>query len=709
MGAIFKSVAWQVDQLIGAVSQGTISLPDLQRPFVWPASKVRDLFDSMFRGYPVGEIMFWDVPAIGGSRSISGAEAITATHQIIDGQQRLTSLYAAMRGLPVRDVNYRTKSIKISFNPFTKKFEVRTPALAKSPMWVEDISTVFTSALGSSRTFVARLKESGHELSPEEENELADTFLELDRIRYYQFQVVHIQSEVEKPLVADIFVRINSEGVSLTASDYILTWLSVFWPEGREQIESFARNSRITKDRATELSGEPVNWTPKNPFIEVENSHLVRLIAAIGQNRGRLIASYQALQARDRTTGAVDSVKQDEELGLLKQALPIVTDPLNWSEFIRSVRLAGFRSRHGITSSMNLVSSYTIFLIGRTRFHVDLAQLRTLTAQWVFMSQLTSRYSGSSETRLQRDLAIFEDLAPGDSEGFVRKVREVFRTTLTNDFWTFNVPQFLVTSGPAVSPAFQCYLAALNVLDADMFMIPMKVRDWMDPSQPAPKGMELHHLFPKAYLRREYGINDIKHLNQAANFAATDWKTNQIITDRAPSEYWEEMLERQGGNADWLGRQRYWHAMPEGWEKLTFDNFLSRRRTLISEVIRDGFYGIDQTDSSATATPVESVDSVDELSLAEMIERELLLPGDLLDSADPETEIDAVISEDGTIILNGIHEFDTLDEATEHLGVTNLSGFEFWMLEKDGGLASLDELVRDGRGWVSESPSNVLL
>lgn len=701
MGAIFKTVAWQVDQLNSAVAQGMISLPDLQRPFVWPATKVRDLFDSMFRGYPVGEIMFWDVPATGGSRSISGAEGIAASHQIIDGQQRLTSLYAAMKGLPVRDVNYRTKSIKIAFNPFTKKFEVRTPAIAKSAQWVEDISAVFASSLDAHAAFVDRLFEAGYELSREEERGLLNTFLKLDQIRNYQFQVVHIQREVEKPLVADVFVRINSEGVTLNASDYILTWLSVFWPEGRESIEDFARNSRITKERASELSGELVQWTPKNPYLDVENSHLIRLIAAIGQNRGALRRAYAALQAKDRNTGAVDSKKQEEELNRLKDALPIVTDPLNWSEFIRSVRLAGFRSRRGITSSMNLVASYTIFLIGRNRFNVDLAQLRTLTAQWIFMSQLTSRYSGSSETRLQRDLDSFEELSLGDSDGFVRAVRETFRTVLTNDFWTFNVPQLLVTSGPAMSPVFQCYLAALNVLDADMFMIPMKVRDWMDPSQAAPKGMELHHLFPKAYLRRESGITDIKHLNQAANYAATDWKSNQIISDRAPSHYWDEMLERQGGNAEWLRRQRYWHAMPEGWQHLSYDEFLNQRRTLIGEVVREGFSAIDQTDSSLSGTPEEAVDGFDEISFMDLLERQLLLPGDLLDSADPDTEIDAVVSEDGTIVIDGKHEFDSLDEASEYLGVTNLSGFEFWMLEKDDGLASMEELVKEGRGWVT--------
>ncbi len=97
MGAIFKPTPWDVDQLVSGVQKGSIRLPDLQRPFVWPATKVRDLFDSMYRGYPVGELMFWDVTANGETRAISGVGEVDAAHQIVDGQQRLTSLYAARR------------------------------------------------------------------------------------------------------------------------------------------------------------------------------------------------------------------------------------------------------------------------------------------------------------------------------------------------------------------------------------------------------------------------------------------------------------------------------------------------------------------------------------------------------------------------------------------------------------------------------------
>jgi len=104
VSAIFRTSPWQVSNLVGAVESGSLQLPDLQRPFVWPTSKVRDLFDSMYRGYPVGMLMFWDVPAKGETRAIGGPVHQGASHQIVDGQQRLTSLFAAIKGRPRREV-----------------------------------------------------------------------------------------------------------------------------------------------------------------------------------------------------------------------------------------------------------------------------------------------------------------------------------------------------------------------------------------------------------------------------------------------------------------------------------------------------------------------------------------------------------------------------------------------------------------------------
>ena len=183
---------------------------------------------------------------------------------------------------------------------------------------------------------------------------------------------------------------------------------------------------------------------------------------------------------------------------------------------------------------MNVVASYVIFLLGRTRYSVELARLRRLIARWFFMSQLTGRYTGSSESQIQKDLDMFAEVPEGDADGFAARVEKTIEITVTNDFWEFNAPQSLVSSSYKLSPVYQCYLAALNYLDADMFMLRMKVREWMDPALPTVKGLEGHHLVPRRYQEKELGITDTKRINQVANFAPTDWHTNvQILRSRA--------------------------------------------------------------------------------------------------------------------------------------------------------------------------------
>ena len=698
MPAIFKTVPWQVEQLVSSVASGAVQLPDLQRPFVWPATKVRDLFDSMYRGYPVGMLMFWDVPAHGETHSIAAGAMLSATHQIIDGQQRLTSLYAAMKGHPVHDEAYRERTITISFNPFSEKFEVRTPALARSTQWVEDISTCFTSPIKAAKAFLTRLAASGTAVSDDEEDRLQNVFIKLSDLSKYQFDVVHIQQDADKRLVADIFVRINSEGVRLKAYDYILTWLSVFWPEGREAVEAFARNSRISPQRATEIAGHRVDWTALNPYIAVENGHLVRAMVAFGQGRGRLQDAYAALQAKDRATGFVDPDRQEAELDKLKWALPIVTNPTNWTEYVHAIQTAGFRSYKNITSNMNLVYSYVIFLMGRTHYKVELAALRRVIARWLFTAQLTGRYTGSAESQIQKDLDRISGVAPGDGDGFLRLLNEIIDSQVTADFWQYGMPQQLVTSGPGLSPHYQCYLAALNILDAEMFMLEdPRVRQWMDPSLPAVKGMEGHHLFPRAYQEKVLGTTDIKRINQAANFAPTDWATNIWIDDRDPAEYWPDLVARRWRGQEWLDRQLYWHALPHGWESMEYEDFLAARRSLMAQVTRDAFVKLSGGQAEALQPAAAIQDVLEEPTLQYLVESGLLVAGDLLDPVDPEWEVDAVIADDGTLVIDGTETFDSLDEAAHHLNVTNMSGFTFWALETQDDLVPLADLLAAGR------------
>lgn len=678
MTDIFKPTDWTVQQLVDGIGSGTLRLPDLQRPFVWPKTKVRDLLDSMYRGYPVGELMFWNRTSDDESGAIGiGAKQQEGTHRIVDGQQRITSLYVAVTGSPVVDDDYKRKDIRISFNPFTERFEVAQTPLDNSAEWVRAVSDVFKSPLKAHNDFVARYEAKHGLMTPDQQEQVHDALIRLDGLKARTFKVVEILSSVEKTVVADIFVRINSEGVNLTSSDFILTWLSVFWPEGRESMEEFARNSRMTAERIAEVTGKKTDWTPKNHYMAPNPGQLVRVAVALGQNRGRLQDAYAALRAIDRKTGAVDALRQAEELEKIKSAVPSMLKPLNWDEFLRVLAAAGFRSRKMVTSDTTILYTYVLWLLGRERYQVDLTTLRTLLARWFFMAQITRRYSGSYESRIQQDL----DRLDGTSgaEGFVSVLEGAINTALTADFWAIRLPDDLITSSTAASPAYQGYLAALNILDADLFMLHSKIRDWTDPTATSVKNVEGHHLFPKGYLKKA-GYSDLKKINQVANFAPTDWVTNQLISDHPPVEYWERLVADRNFPPDLLARQRYWHAIPEGWTELGYEDFLDARRRLIAAVVRDGYAKLTDTSFSPDLNPAAVLDDpVHSLSLGELMTAGLIRPGDVIGPVDPESSIVAEITEDAEIRLND-KIYDSPQLAAAAAGDDGIDGWDFWAI-----------------------------
>lgn len=709
MGSIYKVVQWPVSQLIGEIDQGTIRLPDLQRPFVWPAVKVRDLLDSIYRGYPVGELMFWDSREDAQSRAIGTHAQLSGRYQIIDGQQRITSLYASLKGRDVRDSDYRRKRIRIGFNPASERFEVTSAAIDRSPDWVHDVADFFDAQFRVRKRFLSRLRHEPAGLSDADEEHIEEVFERLAGMQNYQFSVVHIQGGVERQRVADVFVRINSQGTRLSPHDYILTWLSVFWPAGRERIEAFARDSRMSPREATQAEGHPVRWTALNPFIRLTTRHIVRVLIAIGQNRARMLDAYAALQARDRATGKLDGARQQRELEKLQRALPVVLDPVSWTEFVRSVQLAGFRSQQGVTSQMNLLCSYVMFLLGRTRFHVEMERLRRVVARWLFMSQLTGRYTGSAETRLQRDLARVQSIPEGDGAGFERALESVIATTLTEDFWSVTLPANLETSAAALSPAYQCYLAALVDLSAEMLMLPgMSVEQWMDSGRPTVKGLEIHHLFPRDYLQTTLRITDPKRVNQVANFAPADWHTNELISNSRPADYWPRLVgQRAKGRADgprWLKRQMRWHALPDGWERMGYDEFLDRRRAQIAGVIRSGFDAIGGGTASAAAGQSEQFAQSQArvgtgVTVQQLLDQGVLHAGDALELGG-DAGVDAQVSEHGSLVVtreDQPQEFDSLDDAAASAGVTNVDGVDAWGIQSGGEFTPVSALLASHR------------
>jgi len=577
----FKRVDYDLAGLLHYIDIGDIGLPDIQRPFVWSNAKVRDLFDSMYRGFPVGYLLFWANAAVNGVKQI-GTDP--KQHQapgllIVDGQQRLTSLYAVFRGKVVLDESYRQRKIEIAFRPKDGKFEVADAAIRKDPEFIADISVLWASGKPCWTLVNDFLKgsEAKQTLSDAEKEMIAHNLDRLFDLQKYPFTAMEIAPTVDEEQVADIFVRINSEGVKLNQADFILTLLSVFWDEGRKELETFRRRSYQPPK-----AGDPPS--PFNHFIQPGPDQLLRVAVAIGFMRGRLKSVYQVLRGKDLDTGEFSVEHREAKFARLKEAQAIVLDLTNWHQFLSCLVGAGFRTSELISSESALLYAYAFYLIGRTKYGVPEHVLQRLIGRWFYASTLAGRYTSSPETAMDGDLNRIKDAA--DAEAYLAVMNKIIADTLTPDFWSITLPNAMDSSS-ARNPELFAYHAAQNKLGGPVLFSHKKVADLLDPAlKTKRKALERHHLFPRAWLEAQ-GITDLKQINQTANFALLEWPDNVDVSDDAPAEYVPKLQPRFADN-DWRVMHEM-HALPDGWETMPYDYFLQKRRVLMAQIIRRGF------------------------------------------------------------------------------------------------------------------------
>lgn len=572
---VFTKVDYDLQTLMSQIALGTIGLPDIQRPFVWNNVKVRDLFDSMYRGYPVGYLLLWRNGLADDKMIGTGEKAKTPSLVIVDGQQRLTSLFAVLRAQPVVRKNYNSERIQIAFNPIERRFEVADAATRRDKSFIPDISRVWSEGLFDvARDYLEGLRLT-REVDGEEERAIQDAITKLHNLLTFPFTALELAAGIDEEAVSNVFVRINSKGTPLNQADFILTLMSVFWDEGRTQLEEFCRQA-----------GQPSKRVPSpfNHFIEPEPAQLLRVGVGVAFRRARLQHVYSLLRGKDLTTHEFSNERRDEQFRQLRDAQSRALDLKHWHDFMNCLHLAGFRSSSMISSNNNLIFSYMLYLIGRTEYGVDEAELRKTIAQWFFMSAVTGRFTGSTETAMDYDLAGLRGITRASD--FVGRLRHVCSITLTGDFWDVTLPNDLATSSQR-SPSLFAYHAALVLLNANALFSRIRLADLLDPAIMAARGpVERHHLFPKAHLAR-LGISSARETNQIANYAYLEWGDNMDAGDRPPADYLPE-LKRRFGPAESSRMYRH-HALPEGWEHMDYHSFLERRRELIAGVIRDGY------------------------------------------------------------------------------------------------------------------------
>jgi hypothetical protein len=435
-----------------------------------------------------------------------------------------------------------------------------------------------------------------------EEDRLDDAIDRLKDLAHYPFKAVELDSAVDEERVAEVFVRINSEGVTLNQADFILTLMSVWWDKGRRELEEFSRAAKESSKHGP---------SPFNHFIDPSPDQLLRVAVGLAFRRGRLQHVYSLLRGKDLDTGIVSAERREAQLAILCQAQDAVLDLTNWHEFLKCLTRAGFRSSRMISSANALLYSYALWLVGRRDYGVELPRLRDVIARWFFMAHTTGRYTTSPESQIEGDLNRLRDLAAGDADGFCGRLDHEVATAFTNDYWTISLPNRLDTAA-AKSPALVAYWAALNLLDAEPLFSTSKIATLLDPGVTPVRNIERHHLFPKQHLE-SLGIKGAVRTNQIANMAFVDWADNTAIAAQAPSRYWPVMSARLDPQR--LKAQRYWHALPVGWEQLGYDQFLEKRRRLIAQVVRDAFRTLLPA-STSEATRIAAATTTSELIAA---------------------------------------------------------------------------------------------
>lgn len=582
MEQIFSTTSFTVNQLIEKIDTGELGLPELQRPFVWQNTKVRDLFDSMLCGYPVGYLMFWECPYLEKKKVIGmdSREDADPKDVIIDGQQRLTSLYAVMKGKKVIDANYREREIIISFCPLTNKFEVGTVVIQRSPVWIYNISDLLmgSSSYSYINQFAARLSEV-RQVTDEERDLISQNIEAVFHLKEYSFPVFRIKANADEEAVSQVFVRINSEGTNLTENDFILTLLSVHWAEGRNEIEHFCRESLTPSSGVTSYNSIGIKIQPK---------HIIRTVMAYAFNRARLDYCYKLLRGSDFDHKRVISTEiMRKNFDTLKSRLPEVMDINNWHEFLKAVINAGYLYDTAILSKNALYYTYSMYLIAKYRFNAPYHINSALTSLWFFCAECVSLYSGSTDAIAESHLNAIKNLS--SLEDYRRFIVSRLENRMTNDYFNITLPgsDGLAVSGSGNS-AWYAYVASLNVLGTSALFsrnnIPAS-KLFESGSDGTRKALEKHHLFPRSYLK-EQGYPDTQ-TNQMANYAYIGWHDNAKILDNPPDQYYPIIC--RGMTHSEIMQMEDENALPHGWEKMNYDEFLVQRRKLMAQIIRRAF------------------------------------------------------------------------------------------------------------------------
>lgn len=570
----------KVEDLLAWINQGRVGLPEMQRPFVWSSTKVWDLIDSLYNGYPIGYIVTWLNPAA----KLKNDSDSNNKEIIIDGQQRLTALKAALNGDKVIDKHYKRERIKISFKPSEEIFATRNVATEKDPRWIDDISLIFQPGYNSWKFVDENADRLGMKKS-----DLGNVLQKVKDISQCEIGNISLSDELSIDAVTNIFNRINSKGVTLSSADLAMSRLSADHSHNgnniRKQIDYFVQlfNDPTLLTNIEDVDPEFINskyfdrikWIvfDKTRIYVPNYSDILHVILAFTYKRGKLTDLVSLISGRNFQTRDFSEQAMDENYQKLLQGASQVFSKLNFQRFTMILRDLGMRNsgKLGLVGYGTLNFAYILYLYLQCELHLSKDKIDSLVKRWVVMSALTGRYSGSSESAIERDIKAISQ--SGDP---VATMKTILGRELTDNFWSITLPEALQRQTTQTS-SWRIFQMS-QVYSGD--------RAWLAKDTRAETVMEeegnIHHIFPRAYLRAN---NFSKaEINQIANYVWLTRPRNLNIGDRAPKDYLHDSQISQFLNE----QNNAENAIPADLPNYDFHNyhhFLEQRRQLMAEKI----------------------------------------------------------------------------------------------------------------------------
>lgn len=573
---------------------GQIAIPEIQRPFVWSATKVRNLIDSLYKGYPIGYLITWQSPRVKlKDGSLSQGKII-----LIDGQQRIIALKTAILGEEIIDKDYLKRRIKIAFNPATEKFEVSNPAIEKDKVWISDISPIVKNEINL-LSFIDDYCKKNPNFN---RDLLLKIISQLQTIDKRQIGVIDLSGELDIDVVAEIFERINSEGVTLSQADFVMSRIAANEKyQGstlRKAIDYFCHLSKepsfYEQIKSVDREFVKSEYFQKLSWLKNENDDLydpdykdvVRTVFTFEFKRGKLADLVSLLIGRSFETRSYEEKIIEETFFRFKNGLFNYINETNFKRFIMVLRSAGFIANWMIRSKITINFAYALFLYLRSK-NLKAEQIEKIVRKWFVMSLLTERYIGSPETRIDQDIRLIE------IKGVFEYLKEIEKGELSESFWN-NVLTRRLESPISTIPAFNVFLASQVKTQTRGFLsTDIKVADLIDL-----KG-DLHHIFPKDYLKKNGFQKNL--YNQVANYVYMQQELNVRIGNKSPKDYMriiKDQIENKKiilsnfKNLIDLQKNLEENCIPELIFEGDFRNyqeFLTLRRKLMAEKIK-GYY-----------------------------------------------------------------------------------------------------------------------